>query len=92
MGLRKLLTTQPAEDPLGRLTDEPSPTGDPPGRFAPRKANGAAAFPSPMAVEKKPESGRPVIEQEGRRPNYVRLSERSRRARADWADVMGRPF
>ena len=87
MGLRRLLTGGPAENPIERLA-ELGRNLDPPRQFRQLNAEEQVPAISAVAVEKRPESGRPVIEQEGRRPNYVWLSERSRRARTDWADVL----
>jgi hypothetical protein len=90
VGLRKLLTRPPANDPLESLAElEEAGHHDPTRQFAQPACESAAAFPSLVAVEKKPES---ESRRARGRPNYIWLSGKNRRARTEWADQLFRPF
>jgi hypothetical protein len=95
MGLRRLLARKPAEVPLERLAElGREQAADHPTRPVAQPDNSERRAPvSLVAIEKKgAEFGRPAFRREGRRPNYVWLSEKSRRARTGWADQLFRPF
>ena len=90
MGFRRLLNRAPAaEDPLERFAElgREEAADHPPGLFPSAATESRAAPVVSVAVDKEP-----VFRREGRSPNYVWLSEKSRRARTDWADQLFRPF
>jgi hypothetical protein len=97
VGLRKLLSRQPAEDPLERLAELGRETAHHPApAFAELATEGAAAPISPVSVDervveisvakaKRAESPRS-------RSGYVWVSRASRSKRAAWADFVNQRF
>jgi hypothetical protein len=94
VGLRKLLTRQPAEDPLEHLAElgrEAESTAPSTGLFAQMTTEDEAAPLSSVALDKKvvevfaAESKKRV--ERRRDPSYVWRSQASRAGRASWADM-----
>jgi hypothetical protein len=94
VGLRKLLTRQPAEDPLERLAErgrEPDSAVTPSAAFADRATRDDAAPIYGAPTDKTAGSffvakSKKAVGPLGRRSGYVWISERSRSKRASWAD------
>lgn len=92
MGLRRLLSRQPAEEAPLELLAELGVEVDPTAPNAQLNGTNRAAPTCPVVVEKKPPVGVGGFRREGHRPSYVWLSEKSRRGRTEWADQLFRPF
>jgi hypothetical protein len=90
VGFRKLLSRQPAADPLEQFAEiRRKKEGTRP--FAEPATQTAAAPVSAVAVDKKPALQRPEFRREGRRRSYMWLSQRSREFRS-LPDQLFRPF
>jgi hypothetical protein len=100
MGLRRLLTRQPAEDPLERLAElgrETRSAADPTRPNVRLNAHADAAPISLASVEKKvidvfAVKAKKAVDPPRSRSGYVWVSQASRSRRAAWADFANRTF